>query len=90
MSRHHNTKHPLRGVSHYPSRLKRRGFSKSPELESSETLRKRQEKRVAETCTLGDNHEHRVNAVNDDGELICNGRPWWTGSAEELTDTEAA
>ena len=43
MSRKYNTKHPERGMSHYPERLARRDLSRTPEMESLSTLRKRQD-----------------------------------------------
>lgn len=49
MSRKHNTKHPERGRSNYPARLSARGLSRTPEMEDSATLRKRQLKRIEET-----------------------------------------
>lgn len=41
MSGKHNTKH-YRGQSNYPQRLLDRGLSRTPEMPSLETLRKRQ------------------------------------------------
>lgn len=49
MSKKRNTKHPDRGRSNYPNRLVKRGLSKTPSMESIETLRKRQERREEET-----------------------------------------
>jgi hypothetical protein len=49
MSRHHNTRHPDRGRSHYPDRLTRRGLSRAPEMESVENLRSKQEARERRT-----------------------------------------
>lgn len=44
MGRKHNCKHPQRSPSNYALRLAKRGLSKSPVMESLETLRKRQKK----------------------------------------------
>jgi hypothetical protein len=42
MSRKHNCKHPNRGISNYPERLRRRGLGKSPVMEPLEVLKRRQ------------------------------------------------
>jgi hypothetical protein len=76
MSRHHNTKHPLRGLSHYHERLIARGLGKAPLMPPLSWLRTHQERRVHETCTLGPQHECHE----------CNGVPWKVRDAnEELT-----
>lgn len=49
MSRKHNAPHPDRGRSRYGERLVRRGLSKSPVMESVESLRTRQEARMKRT-----------------------------------------
>lgn len=49
MSVKHHCKHPSRGKSNYPRRLRKRGLSKAPALEDTETLQKRQERRTEET-----------------------------------------
>lgn len=42
MSRKFNTKHPNRGLSNYQSRLAKRGFHKTPIMESLPVLKRRQ------------------------------------------------
>jgi hypothetical protein len=42
MSRKHNTKHPNRGLSKYTLRLARRGYHKTPTMESLADLKRRQ------------------------------------------------
>ena len=42
MSRKYNCKHPDRGISKYIDRLRRRGLSKTPRMESLVDLKKRQ------------------------------------------------
>ena len=49
MSRHHNTRHPERGLSRYPQRLAARGLTKAPAMPTLENLRARQERRLAQT-----------------------------------------
>lgn len=82
MSTKHNTKHPDRGKSRYPARLKARGqTSASVRMEPLETLRVRQDRRVEATCTKGPAHDFHE----------CNGVPFWTPSADaSLADTDAA
>jgi hypothetical protein len=46
MSVKHNCKHPERSRSNYRARLTARGLAKAPTMETLETLRKRQEKRL--------------------------------------------
>lgn len=70
MSHKHNIKHPGRAKSRYPLRLAKRGLSKAPVMEDLETLTKRQERRVKDTCTLKSEHDHHD----------CDGQPWWTGT----------
>lgn len=48
MSKHHN-KHPQRGKSNYPRRLRKRGLSKAPVMETLEALRVRQQRREDQT-----------------------------------------
>jgi hypothetical protein len=48
----HTVNHKVRfgrGKSNYPARLARRGLSKTPRMESLETLRTRQARRVEQT-----------------------------------------
>lgn len=42
MSKKHNCKHPNRGLSNYPQRLKKRGLHKAPMMASLAELKKRQ------------------------------------------------
>lgn len=42
MSKKHNTKHPNRGLSNYPERLRKRGLHKAPMMASLAELKKRQ------------------------------------------------
>ena len=42
MSRKYNTKHPLRGRSHYGRRLQTRGLSHTPVMPDADYLRRRQ------------------------------------------------
>lgn len=52
MSRKHNTKHPERSASRYAERLAKRGLRKAPmldEIEGSQGLRSRQERRKDQT-----------------------------------------
>jgi hypothetical protein len=53
MTRHYNTRHDLRGTGHYPARLARRGLAKTPLMESLDSLRARQERRMAATGVPG-------------------------------------
>lgn len=74
MSTKHNNPHPDRSKSRYKIRLKKRGMSKAPTMTPVEVLRKTQDRRVTETCTVGTDHEWHA----------CNGQPWWTG--REITE----
>ena len=44
-----NTQHPDRSRSNYPLRLAKRGLTRTPEMESLENLRSRQERREEQT-----------------------------------------
>lgn len=46
MTKKFNTKHPDRGRSQYPRRLRDRGLTKAPKLEDVDRLRERQERRA--------------------------------------------
>jgi hypothetical protein len=52
MTRKYNARHPERSRSRYKQRLEKRGYSKSPMMESLQTLRNRQGERVSPAETL--------------------------------------
>jgi len=87
MTTKYNCKHPDRGHSRdtgeagYQKRLHDRGLGKAPRMEPLEDLRKRQERRVRETCTVSPDHDGHK----------CNGVPWPTSAelAAELADNAA-
>jgi hypothetical protein len=72
----HNAKHPDRGLSHYPDRLRARGLGKAPQMAPVDGLRNRQERRIRETCSV--DHRHDI--------AHCDGRPWrvFTSGDDEL------
>lgn len=76
MTRHYNTKHPERTEGGYRGRLTARGLSKTPHMEDAETLAKRQNRRIVETCTLPASADGQHNHV-------CNGQPYYTGATGE-------
>jgi hypothetical protein len=70
MSRHYNTEHPERSRSNYRSRPGvYSGGRKRREMASLESLRAKQVRRVAATCTSTEDHTHDVL------EPLCNGSP---------------
>ena len=84
MGRKHNTKHDERGTSNYPNRARIFSLGGSRQMEGLETLRKRQEARIKNTCTL------HVSHVSTDDSRDCNGQPWYQGSAVEVELEEVA
>lgn len=75
--RKHHCKHPTRGHSHYPERLRARGLSKTPQLaplDGNGGLRTKQERRVRDTCSLSHSHDM----------VSCDGHAWrWTPLTED-------